>query len=68
METLVSQRHLKKGVFFLVCVAVLGDLFLATIMMDAPVHFNDQNLEAAVRARLDHYGKPIFQSQLHYRA
>lgn len=49
--------------FSLLILFLLG-LFLLASLADAPVTFEDQNLELEIRQHLNHYSKPIFRNQL----
>jgi len=55
---------MKKALTFLVIIFVLFGLFYSAVLFDQPVFFADKNFENAVRGILNHYGKPIYRSQL----
>ena len=54
----------KKIGAFLILIISLSTIFAISTTVDTEVVFNDPNLEKEIRTLIDHFGKPIYQSQL----
>jgi hypothetical protein len=55
---------MKKVFGFLILIIILLGLFVSVVYYDQAVVFVDPNFETAIREKLNHFGKPIYRSQL----